>query len=463
MSTPNTFVVKNSCSNVLDIPKADVCVVDEAEFLPSTIDDQKKSLDIGVEMSVETVTSDNISLVKIEDPVRNTENRDKETEEATQILEGGSAEDSDLEDVVINRVRAVTVKAPVCVMGQPVGAVVDTGAEVTVISHKFYERIPAEKRPVMKSVDRCLVNAEDGKKMKTPGMISTTVEIGDMCFDWPVYVAPIGDDMLLGCDILDEKNITVNTKRGLEVNGKWIECDVLRKMDSVARVTLRRSVTVPANSEFVVTGKADKPEVFNSRYAALEPVTEDKRRVMIAHSLVDVKGKGIPVRIVNVSKSPVKLAKGYLLGELHEIEDIEDSTDETENEDIHICRAHLKTEEVFKQQNLDEKVDATIDVGLSLPEHLQDLYRRSTENISDDTQKKKLAEVLLKHSDAFAKDKLEPGLKCPSVMRTGLESVVQQDCDAVDNEMGFHVDVVCRSPNIEMDTLWDPGGILSFV
>jgi hypothetical protein len=45
--------------------------------------------------------------------------------------------------------------------------------------------------------------------------------------------------------------ITINTRRGLEVLGEWIECDVVRKMDTLARVVLKETVTVPPNSEVI--------------------------------------------------------------------------------------------------------------------------------------------------------------------------------------------------------------------
>jgi len=103
------------------------------------------------------------------------------------VAEGGDiSEDADQDhsgDVVINRVRSVTVKVPIGIQGQLVKAVVDTGAEVTVMSHRVYESIPAERRPALKATGRCLVNAEDGKRMKTQGIIETTVEIGDLCFN----------------------------------------------------------------------------------------------------------------------------------------------------------------------------------------------------------------------------------------------------------------------------------------
>jgi predicted aspartyl protease len=51
-------------------------------------------------------------------------------------------------EIVINSVRAVTLKVPVITNGQVVKAVVDTGAEVTVMSEATYFCIPEERRHI---------------------------------------------------------------------------------------------------------------------------------------------------------------------------------------------------------------------------------------------------------------------------------------------------------------------------
>ena len=48
-------------------------------------------------------------------------------------------------EVFINRVNAVSIMAPISVEGLAVKAVIDTGAEVTVISTSLFEKIPEGK------------------------------------------------------------------------------------------------------------------------------------------------------------------------------------------------------------------------------------------------------------------------------------------------------------------------------
>ena len=72
--------------------------------------------------------------------------------------------------------------------------------------------------------------------MKTCGVIDVEFKIGEKHFIWPIYVAPIRNEILLGCDLINEMDITLNTKRGLQVGEGWIECEVIRSHDSTAEV-----------------------------------------------------------------------------------------------------------------------------------------------------------------------------------------------------------------------------------
>lgn len=159
--------------------------------------------------------------------------------------------DTAMVNVIIDRIRSVTLRAPLSIEGEKVKAVVDTGAEKTVMSESLFFKIPEAKRPSLQEAKRNLVVAEAGKRMKTLGVAEVSVEIGPLKFLWSIFVALICDDLLLGCDVIDEKDITINTKRGLEIQGVWIDCDVQRRSDNVARILLKEIITIPPNSEVI--------------------------------------------------------------------------------------------------------------------------------------------------------------------------------------------------------------------
>ncbi|VDI69244.1 Hypothetical predicted protein [Mytilus galloprovincialis] len=159
------------------------------------------------------------------------------------------------EEIVIDHITAASIKVPIEVSNQKIKAVIDTGAEVTVLNEEIFFRLPKTNRSKLKPALKNLVVAEAGKQMGTKGVAAVMLTLGDSQFVWDVYVAPIGDDLLLGCDVLDEMDITVNSRKGIQLNGKWIECEVKRKSDLIARGVLDSNFTIPQKLFFMVAVK----------------------------------------------------------------------------------------------------------------------------------------------------------------------------------------------------------------
>ncbi|CAG2198867.1 Transposon Ty3-I Gag-Pol polyprotein,Transposon Ty3-G Gag-Pol polyprotein,Retrovirus-related Pol polyprotein from transposon 297 [Mytilus edulis] len=273
--------------------------------------------------------------------------------------------------IQIDRVRSATIKVPISINGQVTKAVLDTGAEVTVLNSSLYFGIPEEKRPILKKATRNLVVAEAGKSMETHG------------------IAMMNMNLTLQ---------TINSKKGIHVDGKWIECYTERKVDDkIARVVLTENVTVPANSEKILFGGSYNTDAIDTRYTMLKSVVEDNRKIMVTQILVDPFEKVIPFRLVNMEDHPVQLNLKMNINLTDEPVRIPDEWNST----IRNCKAENSWEMNDKCRN-----EAEIP---ALPDHLYDLFERSSKNIANEVTKRKLADMLLKNSKAFACSKTDVG------------------------------------------------------
>ena len=348
--------------------------------------------------------------------------------------------------VIVDRVRAVTIKALMSVQGILTKAIVDTGAEVTLMSERVYNMFPEAKKPKLYKAKRSLVVAEAGREMSPCGIFDANLKMGNFEFTWPVYVAPIRDDILLGCDLIDEMDITVNTKRGIQVKDQWIECEVIRCHDSAGQVKVARAVTVPASSEFVMTGRCDSLSSEEEMTFMFEGSEQVKQRILIARSVVKPTSDKIPVKMINQSASPIKLKKGLVIGNLKPVGSIMptgDSYDITSHEEgTSVCRLKCQDDthqRQFHYQALsrdEDRESETTNADFSCiledhikhcstgsevsndveqqefatPQHLTELFNKSSTMLDKD-QKVKLGNLLLKYQDAFAKSSNDLG-KC---------------------------------------------------
>lgn len=102
-------------------------------------------------------------------------------------------------------------------------AVVDTAAEVTIISAKLYESLSSK----LKTKQHTMMHGA-GRDMKMTAFIIGPVDIGigSQIYPSDVYVAPIDDDMLLGLDFLYKYNVVLDCSKNIFViNGETLPMD----------------------------------------------------------------------------------------------------------------------------------------------------------------------------------------------------------------------------------------------
>ena len=336
--------------------------------------------------------------------------------------------------VFVQNVRAVSIKAPIQISGRPISAIIDTGAEVTVLSHKVFEQIPSTDKPEIRKTGRSLVVAEDGKQMDSPGVAEICFQIHDSMYKWPMYIAPIGDEMLLGADFLHHYGANVDFRHGMNLEGHWIDCRIERHAGEVNRVLMSESVTIPSGHEMVILASSTGPM---QGVGIFEPSATPDESVLCARVLVAAENPYILLRCLNQTSEPICLRQGAELGTIEEVDDIlftleepgnprpcsHSSVPEVLEEALAVNAVYLESTEPLvlppeEEANLNDSITVQSDQEesqeteevVSLPEHLVELYTKSSCKIDDQVARRNLADLLCKHREVFAKTKTELGV-----------------------------------------------------
>ena len=270
---------------------------------------------------------------------------------------------------------------PICVQGKFLNAVVDTASEVTLISDKVYQGL----QPQPQVVRNFLLYAA-GRNMKMRGYEIKPVEVklGNYETKESIYVAPIEDDMLLGLDFLRKHHADISlSSDALHIGGQTMPFDsgeVSREL-KIARVKVKRKVKVPALSAIKVSCSLDQPME--------EYYTESEvNHLMVPRTVQN--GKTPPIMVFfNCSDKAVKLSRGQIVGLAYEFSSVLDDNEQSASQ------TGMSVNQV--------KVDSG-----EIPEHVQDLFERSKQDLTPDEQIE-LKRLLVNNADAFSTHDLDLG------------------------------------------------------
>ena len=360
---------------------------------------------------------------------------------------------------------------PICINGVLTEAVIDTGAQCTVISERLLQFM---QQPLNFAEDIILREAQQNSKMVAKKAEQVSISIGASEYVWDVYVAPLTDNCILGIDFLRSHEGEISLKQNtLTLNDKKIKGRVrfqspLVEAPVVRRVTLGRKVVVPPNS--IIQAKAHLSSPAAGVYMINAPAYSHKG-VMIPYSVVEVPAQAegscsgktpVILSFLNYSDHYVYLKKGHIIGNAEEVDTVgppvqesgidtmktdtdvrpllstEQSSDNCgelreEASDGEMCSgvrhqlgavpSSLAQEDIggvrrvlgvaessgSDGQGIRPKLgSATSSAKIELPEHVQDLWLRSCKHLNQD-QSEQLARVLLEFADQFSKDDLDLG------------------------------------------------------
>ncbi|CAC5397890.1 unnamed protein product [Mytilus coruscus] len=154
-------------------------------------------------------------------------------------------------------------------------------------------------------------------------------------------------------EIVIDRITAVSIRVPMEVNNEKVKAVIVTVLNEDIFSAFQKQAPVLTSSEFILYGCGQNQELLDTRYSMIQSVVENKRKIMVAQTLVGLFTKTIPVRLINLESEPIHLEKNCLLGELHPVNYIEDMFEmdnrvQTETHDhLKLCKTHDLSRESY--------------------------------------------------------------------------------------------------------------------
>ena len=341
------------------------------------------------------------------------------------------------------------LKVPIQINGINLSAVIDSAAQVSLLNQKFVSKF----LPHIKTICPIkLKGIELGRTIPAQVLDNVDLELGENTYSWQMVSTDIDDDCLLGLDFLAHYQIDILLSKGVLAfgNKRIVLNEAVQDGSFVLKhVVLNKNVHIPANSGVTLPVRVSSKS-FDEKQPLLFEAME--RKNMIMASVLFNAGETVPFTALNLSDKTVTLLKGSVIGMVHDLSQVppipkikahsvmidnEVNHDENGNvsttvnpgscnlsesdcEDGCYCerseipeRTFQAATEKFTAEKSDDVFPANIsskfeNVCLQLPSHIQDLFRKSCDNITF-LESLRLANLLLEFESTFSKNDLDLG------------------------------------------------------
>ena len=300
--------------------------------------------------------------------------------------------------------QALTMMVPVWIGHRQVMAVVDTAAQVTIMSRALSEELGCEA-PVEKVQLR---NAQQDSWMDGGIHEHFGFQLGGKKYYWDVVEADIGDSFIIGIDFLKSVKCKIDLDgNNLELaNGDRIPATMKRNTDSdavhVSRVLLHRKTTIPPKSMKLVRAMLESP-------ADVPFLLEPKELSSLFAVPVMVEGNGpLKICLVNLGEELISLKRKQNLATAVEIDALVDTEDVEEIREKDIAGCEVRSiqaagDSVVVQEKPEQSQSESQgrEEEQELPEHVRCLYEECRKRLTAE-QANFVRELLIEFADAFA-------------------------------------------------------------
>ena len=290
--------------------------------------------------------------------------------------------------------------------------IIDTGAEVTVISERIASKF--KHQPEYREVVN-LVGAVPGSKAEAKLAKNLEFKFGSSTFYWDVYVAPIEEDAILGLDFLMYHKVKVDlANHELCING--ISHGAKQRCDNtetfkVSRIAVAKRTVVPPQTTVHVSCELEHP--MDSAFS-FQPKRTSTTALM-PHVVLNNGSTTCALPITTDTDRYLNIKKDIIVECAVEVDYI---IDEPEAEDDDLCFPDRDEQDTTRTFNVFQTSKST-DNGDILPDHLTNLFETSKVHLTPDNQMR-LRQLLIEFQDVFSKG--DHDLGCFTDFKFGIDT-----------------------------------------
>ena len=318
----------------------------------------------------------------------------------------------------------VSLLIPIVIEGKPTLAVVDTAAQITMVSDQFWATLTTT---IQVGPSIRIRNAEASSYMNCVRYSQVCLQFGNLTFHADLAVGPISDNVILGLDFLLDKKAVIDLVACVVYLGETpIPAQMVRGHKSPSKKAISShqvAVVYASGDQYLAPMAVQRVAVKLSNDASVPFVTTPASTtdIIIASCLIQGGNDPQVIEVMNDSAKTVFVKDGDILAGAVEAE-------VTESPGLSVARAALQEEgqdgeskTILEQGSELPSVTKDLDnliascpsrstealLGI-LPEVVQDLFKRSLTNL-DERERVALAMILREYADTFATAKEDLG------------------------------------------------------
>ena len=253
---------------------------------------------------------------------------------AEDLTQGPSAESHDkLADIcTLSTPQHGLIMVSAFINGHSINCLVDSGAEVSVLPSSCLQHC---KLKIDKSLAQQPVQV-DGSILRCDGLVSTHVTVGPtILYHQPFYVVPI-EYGILGLDALSQLNAQIDLKsRTLIIDSQTMPSipfeHSVNKYPSIQLIrysTIRspERTSIPPGQEYTIWGVTDRPITSDPQWLGVSELDSHfaQQKGLLGCGVMSQGNQNrIPVRVLNITDTPIQLYKNQRIGSIIEAEKLE--------------------------------------------------------------------------------------------------------------------------------------------